>query len=164
MRRQDLGVVLLLVAFANWTGCGPGNNVWVTGKLLKGGAAYVPPKGQLVSVTFVGLEIKDDSGKTILSGEPFSADVDQEDGSFFVPGPERTGIPRGKYRIAVTQKKTREEYEATKPKTKNVNALKETRETDTLQGRFGLTNSPITRVVKKGEELVIDLDKPGEST
>jgi hypothetical protein len=164
MRRNDLVLALLVVALANSAGCGSGDNVWVTGKLLKGGAAYVPPKGQLVSVTFVGLEIKDDSGKTILSGEPFSADVDQEDGSFFVPGPERTGIPRGKYRIAVTQKKTREEYEATKPKTKNVNALKETRETDMLQGRFGLTNSPITRVVKKGEELVIDLDKPGEST
>jgi hypothetical protein len=33
-----------------------------------------------------------------------------------------------------------------------------------LGGRFGLTNSPITREVKTGEEFVIDLDKPGEST
>jgi hypothetical protein len=164
MRRNDLVFALVLVALANSTGCGSGNNLWVTGKLLKGGAAFVAPKGQLVSVTFVGLEIKDDSGKTIPSGEPFSAEVDQTNGSFVVPGPERSGIPPGKYRIAVTQKKTREEYDATKSKTKKVNTFKENRETDMLEGRFGLSNSPITRELNKGEEVLIDLDQPSEST
>jgi hypothetical protein len=157
MRRNAMVVALLIAPLATISGCGgSGNNVWVTGKLLKGGAKYVPPQGQFVNVTFVGLEIQDDSGKVVQSAEPFQADLDQENGTFSVPGTEGRGIPPGRYRVAVTQKMSRETFDAAKPKLKKgVN-----RETDTLGNQFGLGSSPIIREVKTGGEFLIDLDKP----
>ena len=81
---------LVLVA-----GCGEADNtVWVTGKLLKGGAKYEAPADQLVSVTFVGTEVKDKAGKTVSNNEPYLADYDPADGSFTVRR-ERPGHPAG---------------------------------------------------------------------
>jgi hypothetical protein len=150
-------LALLVASLAASAGCGgSGNTVWVTGKLLKGGSAYVPPKGQLVSVTFVVIEAKDDSGKSVQGGEPYLADVDQANGTFSVPGPDRQGIPPGRYRVAVTQKLTREEFNAANPvPKKGVD-----REKDMLSGRFSLHESPIIREVKASAELIIDLDRP----
>ena len=161
MPRSHLVLALLSVPLVASAGCGePSNAVWVTGKLLKGGAEYVPPKGQFVYVTFVGLKIQDNSGKTIQSGEPFWAEVDQVHGTFSVLGPDRRGIPPGSYRVAVTQKMEREAFEAarkSRPK-KGVD-----RETDMLANRFGLVTSPIIREIKSSCDLAIDLDKPGET-
>jgi hypothetical protein len=160
MRRNRLVLALPLVLLVAPLGCGrSGNNVWVTGKVLKGGSKYTPPTGQLVYVTFVALEVKDESGKAIMGGEPFTADVDQANATFSVPGRDGYGIPPGKYRIAVTQKMTRETFDATKPQPKK-GWKGVDRETDTLANRFSLESSPIVREVKTGEELVIDLDKP----
>jgi hypothetical protein len=138
-------------------GCGePRNTVWVTGKVLKGGNGYVPPTDHIVNVTFIGLEIQDVSGKALSSSEPFWAEVDQTNGTFSVPGPDGRGIPPGKYRVAVTQKLTREAFNAANPKPKKgVN-----REKDTLGNRFGPDTSPFVREVKTGGEVTIDLDKP----
>ncbi len=157
MRRSHLVLALLIAPLAASPGCGKsGNTVWVTGKLLKGGTVYVPPKDRTVNVTFVGLEIQDSSGKTSQSGEQFWAEVDQAKGTFTVPGTDRQGIPPGKYRVAVTQKMTREAFSAANPKPKkDVN-----RETDLLKDRFGAGTSPIVREVKSSGELVVDLDKP----
>jgi hypothetical protein len=165
MRPSQLVLALLLVPLAASPGCGGRRNtVWVTGKLLKGGAQYVPPKDQLVYVTFVALEVKDDSGKTIPSGEAYTANLDQTKGTFSVPGPEGQGIPPGKYRIAVTQKMEREAFNAAKPQSqsKSRNKKRVDRETDMLADRFGLGTSPIVREVNTSQELTIDLDRPNE--
>jgi hypothetical protein len=160
MPRSNWVHALLTAALVACAGCGDaGNNVWVKGKLLKGGTAYVPPKDQVVTVTFVGLEIQDNSGKPIQAAEPFQAEVDQESGIFSVPGTEGRGIPPGKYRVAVTQKLMREAYNAANPKKpkRGVN-----RETDLLANRFGLDTSPIIREVKSSGDWTIDLDHPAE--
>jgi len=157
MRCSHLALTLLIVPLFASPGCGePSNGVRVTGKLLKGGAPYVPPDGQLVSVTFVGLEIQDISGKKSQSNEPFWAEVDQTNGTFSVPGTERRGIPPGKYRVAVTQKLKREAFNAAHTRGKKG----ADRETDTLVSRFGLGNSPIIREIKSSCDLAIDLDMP----
>jgi len=153
----SIGITLLAAS----QGCGERTNtVWVSGKLLKGGVKYVPPEGQLVSVTFVGLEIEDNSGKTVQGSEPFWAEVDQTSGTFRVPGPQGQGIPPGKYRVAVTQKMLREAYDAKPhpPPKRSLNRVD--RESDMLKGRFGLAHSPIIREVKTSGELIIDLDRP----
>jgi hypothetical protein len=156
--RRNLLVLALLIAPL---GCGGSSNtVWVTGKLLKGGARYDVPKDQAVSVTFVALEVKDASGKSVQDPEPYLADLDPDSGTFTVLGPDRRGIPTGKYRVAVTQRLKRESYDAVKKQSKN-KAL--TRETDMLGNRFGLDTSPIVREVPKSTDLVIDLDNPSES-
>jgi len=161
MRSSHLVLALLIVPLVTSPGCGePSNGVWVTGKLLKGGAEYVPPKDQFVYVTFVGLEIQDNSGKTIQSGESFWAEVDQASGTFSVPGPERRGIPPGRYRVAVTQKMERVAFDAPNPSRpkKGID-----RETDMLAHRFGLDTSPIIREIKSSCNLAIDLEKPAET-
>jgi hypothetical protein len=161
MQRRFVITALLIAPLVISAGCGGSTNtVWVTGKLLKGGAKYEPPEGQLVSVTLVGLEIQDNAGKTVQSSEPFWAAYDQASGTFSVPGPEGRGIAPGKYRVAVTQKYSREAFDAEKKagRTKK----RADRETDMLANKFGLATSPIIREVKTGGELVIDLDRPTE--
>jgi len=154
-------LILALAPLVVFPGCGAsGNTVWVTGKLLKGGATYVAPEGQLVSVTFVGMEIQDAAGKKTQSSEPFLAAFDQVSGTFSVPGHEGRGIPPGKYRVAVTQKMSREAFDAAK-KTGTIKKGVD-KETDMLAGQFSLTTSPIIREVKTGGQLVIDLDHPTE--
>jgi hypothetical protein len=160
MRSRYLILALLIGPLAAALGCGGrGNNLWVTGKLLKGGNKYIPPEGQLVYVTFVGLDIKDENGKPIEGGEPFQADVDQASGTFSVPGKEGYGIPPGKYRIAVTQKMTRETYDATKKPNQRPKPGPG-REIDTLGDKFGIDKSPITREIKASGEQIIDMDQP----
>jgi hypothetical protein len=155
MRR--LRFALLIVPLVTFAGCsGRGNTVSITGKLLKGGAPYVPPSGQLVSVTLVGIEIQDETGKKVQGGDPFLAIVDQTNGSFSVPGPEGYGIPPGKYRVTVTQKLSRDAFNAANPRPKKG----VDRETDMLRDKFGVTTSPFIRQVDKSQELTIDLDKP----
>jgi hypothetical protein len=162
MRHSRLLLALLIPPLLAHLGCSGGNTVWVTGKVLKGGAPYHAPEGQLLYVTFVATEIKDDSGKDIPGGDEFMADLDQATGTFSVPGKERRGIPPGKYRIAVTQKMRREAFDATKPHSKR--GLKRAdRETDMLANQFGIDTSPIVREVKGAQDIAIDLDRPREA-
>jgi hypothetical protein len=159
MRRGLLLIVLLIASLATSQGCGSGDSVWVSGKLLKGGTTYTPPEGERVTVTFVGVEAKDPSGKPIETGEPFTAEVNQAQGTFTVPGRERKGIPSGKYRVAVIQKFTREAFDKAypKPPKKGID-----RETDRLGNKYTLQNSPIVREIRSSRDVVIDLDNPAK--
>jgi hypothetical protein len=159
MLRSHPALILLIALLIADTGCsGRGNNVWVTGKLLKGSEKYVAPEDQHVHVTFVGLETKDESGKALPSGEPYWAEFDQANGTFSVPGPERQGIPPGKYRVAVTQKMERVAFDKA-PKSHDKKKRLD-RETDMLNDKFGMSTSPIVREITKSTDLEIDLDKP----
>ena len=106
----------LLLASATYflAGCG-GHNVGVTGKLLKGGVKYTPPEGHRITITLVALEAKDEDGK-VVKDEPFQATLKPDGESFWVAGRDGSGVPPGKYRVAVTQRMTREAFEASKPK------------------------------------------------
>ena len=160
MQRFKFVVALVIAALVVSPGCGGGrgNTIRVTGQLLKGGAKYVPPRGQLLSVTFVGLEIEDASGKKLPSGEPFLATLDQESATFSVPGPEGYGIPPGKYRVAVTQRMARDAFEEAKKAGRTKKGA--TRETDLLSGRYSVETSPIVLEVKTSGEVTVDLDNP----
>jgi hypothetical protein len=165
MRRSLLLLALLIGLLVISPGCGGGHTVWVTGKLLKGGSKYEPPKDQLVTVTFVPLEVKDPSGKTVKGGDAYQADYDPASGTFTVPGPDRQGIPPGKYRVAVTQKMERTAFDAAKEKiTDKAKKRAFTRETDMLADRYGPTTSPITVEVTRSEEAIVDLDQAAPST
>jgi hypothetical protein len=160
MLRTSLGPALCALGLSVLTGCGgSGKTVWVTGKLVKGGNKYTAPVNQKVSLTFVTLALKDASDKRAPTQDSYSADVDQEKGSFTVPGPLGEGIPPGKYRVAVTQTWTREGL-------KNAPVEKGKRppgrETDLLRGRLNSENSRIDRTVDaSSSDLTIDLDQPG---
>jgi hypothetical protein len=157
--RRLLLQALLFAPLAVATGCGgSGNNVWVTGKLLKAGAKYEPPKDHQVNVYFVALEAKDAAGKAIQGGEPFQADYDPTSGSFSVPGVEGRGIPPGKYRVAVTEKLKREAYDALPAPLKKKGAI--SRDDDMLKSQYGIGTSPIIREIPKSTDLDIDMTKP----
>jgi len=141
------------------SGCGGSGEpvVWVTGKLLKGGAKYEPPADQQVTMMFVAMEIENAEGKVVPSTEPYLAHYDGANGTFKVPGKDGSGIPPGKYRVAITLKLKREALNATKPIQKAVD-----RERDYLDNKFGVTTSPIVRQIKSSTDLTLDLDKPTE--
>jgi hypothetical protein len=139
------------------SGCGSGGTVWVTGKLVKGGAQYTPPVRQRVALSFVVIELKNTSAKTISRGDAFAAEVNQQTGTFTVPGPQGQGIPPGKYRVEVAQRWTREGLKNV-PVEKGKRAVN--RETDLLRGRFAAGSSPIVRTIEGPGEITIDLDQP----
>jgi hypothetical protein len=161
MRSSLASLAFLTASVIASPGCGGGNTLWVTGKLLKGGTQYAPSKDQLVTITFIALGGQDPSGKTVQGGEPYQAEYDPASGTFSVPGPDGRGIPPGKYRVAVTQKLERSAYDAAKPKITDKAAKKAfTRDADTLKDRFGLTTSPIVVEVNRSQDVTIDLDRP----
>ncbi len=157
MLRHLTPIALALTLLPLLSGCGgSGHYVWVTGTLLKGGAPYKPPEGQNVTLAFVAIETLDADGKVAKRSDQYQADLD-ESGWFKVIGPEGSGIPPGKYRVAISQRYNREAFEALKNKPKGM-----VRDDDTLKDRFGPATSPIVREVKGRTDLVIDMDKPTE--
>jgi hypothetical protein len=163
MRYRHPLLAVLIGVLAGSPGCGgPGNGVWVTGKLLKGGAKYTPPEDQVVSVTFVPLEVQDASGKTTKGGDIYAAEFNDSESTFEVPGPDRRGIPPGKYRVAVTQKLKREAYDAARQKAPR-GKKPPSREADMLADRFGTSTSPLIVQVNRSEEVTVDMDRPTES-
>ena len=160
IRTHARAFALLALTTLALAGCGSsGNKVVAKGQLLKGGSPYAPPRENLVHVTLVALDVVDDAGKK-QNGEAYAADVDQETGAFTVKGSDGLGVAPGKYRVAVTQKLTREAFNAANAKGGKLPKGAD-RDADTLMDKFGLGSSPITREVRPGEELVVDLDKPG---
>jgi hypothetical protein len=157
MRRSRVVLALLIAPLAALPGCGSGDTVWASGRLVKGGDPYVAPPDQSLQVTFISTDAT--AGK---AGE-YGADVDQAKGTFVLSGAEGQGIPPGKYRVVITQKLRREAFDAARAKSRSKKRLD--REDDTLGGRFGAASSTvILREVKPGGgEMVIDLDKPLET-
>ncbi len=158
MRRLHFTILCLVVTLLALPGCGGSNTIWVTGHLLKGGAPYVPPSEQRVTLTFVAMEVKDATGKPVPATDPYLAEFDPANSSFQVPGPDRQGIPPGKYRVAVTQTLRREAFDAAQKKSKK----RLDRDADTLADRFSATNSPIIVEVNRSEAVEIDLERPGK--
>jgi hypothetical protein len=160
MPRHSLLLRLLILSpTLALAGCG-GGEVKVSGKLLKGGVKYAPPEGHRITITLVAIEAKDAAGRSIVD-EPFQAMLGEDGESFTVPGREGRGIPPGKYRFAVTQRMTREAFEAAKPEAPP-GKPPITRESDFLENKFGEKTSPIVREINGSGSLVIDLDKPTE--
>ena len=160
MRLEWKAASLLALSLA-LSGCGSGVNVKVAGKVLKGGQPYQVPAGQRLHLTLVAVDAQDEAGKSIKN-EPFEATLDEASMTFRVEGKEGYGIPRGKYRVALSQRATREEVERLKGKPTPGKAPID-RETDFLLDRFSVDRSPIVREINGQGELVIDIDRPEAS-
>jgi len=163
MMHRIFPVLTLVVASLTFAGCGSSSDIGITGTLLKGGAKYTPPAGRQVGITFYNVEGQDQDRTAPPSGEPYVAEYSPTDATFTVPGREGNGIPRGKYRIAISRKLTRETFDlmkkTEKPKRGQVPI---TRETDELAASYGPTSSPIVRDLKLSKNVTIDMDKPTE--
>jgi hypothetical protein len=151
-------IVLALVVMSGLAvvGCGSNNRIRVEGVLLKGGSPLTPPDGASNQMVFVAMDVKGDSEKAIGANEPFAA-ILNEDGTFDVPGPDGTGIPRGKYRVSVTQK-YRTKHTIDTPKRSGEASID--RDTDLLRDRYSPTTSPLVVEVTTSEKLTLDLDHP----
>ena len=162
MLRPGLISIALLALAVGSGGCGTSNTIWVTGKLTKGGAPYVVPTDQRVSIVLYAVNVPGESDRKVGANEPFQAQFNPENSTFEVPGPEGRGILPGKYRVAVVQRLTRDalaKLEDT-PKKQAGKARSIDRETDLLNNKYGPTTSPIVRDLIRSEELIIDLDHP----
>jgi hypothetical protein len=155
-RVRALGGALQFALALGLAGCGSSSTIQVTGTLLRGGAAFVPPSDQRLGVTFHAMEVVGESGKSLMAGEPIPALVKPDDGTFTVPGTDGYGIPPGKYRIVVVLKMKRD---STPKDTKKPFD----RDADVLKDRFSPEHSPIVRTLTSSCNLTIDLDNPSDT-
>jgi hypothetical protein len=128
-------IVFGSVACASFAGCSRGDNIRVTGKLVKDGAPYAAKLGgnepDTFVVDFVG---KNSKGE----GLRFSADM-SGDGSFKVAGADGGGIPKGTYRVNVLHSGF-------------LGAGG-----DRLKARFSDDKTPLTVELTKNANLVVDV-------
>jgi hypothetical protein len=131
MRRIST-VAAILAVFLLAAGCGNDGKLRTRGRVVRGGQPVVMGEGEFVRVTFIPLL---DDGKT--AEDFYYAEFNPADGSFQVSGKDRTGMPPGKYRIAVEHMKNRQ---------------------DLFRGKYSGPDSPVIRDVKSmADEVVIDL-------
>jgi hypothetical protein len=119
-------------------GCGGNGKLRTQGRLVMGGQPLIPKDGESIRVTFVPI---------LADGTPpsdhYFAEFNRADGTFRPAGKDKTGMPPGKYRVAVEYKKDKQ---------------------DMFEGRFDENRSPyVFDVNSKTKEIVIDLDKPPAS-
>ena len=115
-------------------GCGGSGKLQTRGRILKNGAPYLPPEGDIVRVMFVPIP----EGKEKIT-DFHMANFDPEDGTFQAAGKDLKGVPPGKYRIAIEQLHRR---------------------ADIFKGAFDAERSPFVQEVNSSTgEIVIDLAK-----
>jgi hypothetical protein len=123
-----------------FVGCGsPG--VKVEGQLVKDGKPFVPPTGQMLSLSFIG---KDADGKE----QSLGAAVNSTDGSFAVTGPKGSGIPPGTYKVKLSVS-----TESSDPDSLN--------RIETLNSQFALINQKdcVIEAGDAGKKITIDVSK-----
>jgi hypothetical protein len=130
--RQAGLLVLCAIALC---GCSSGDRkLKAKGQIVKGGVPFTVPADEYVRVTFYPMP---------ADGSPprnsYVAEYDKNDGRFTVVGPDRLGLPPGKYRVAVEHERKRK---------------------DLFDGAFDADRSPfVVDVSSSNKEFVIDLDK-----
>jgi hypothetical protein len=116
------------------SGCGGSGKLQTRGRILKNGAPYVPPDGDIVRVMFV--PIADGKGKVT---DFHMANFNPEDGTFQAAGKDLKGVPPGKYRIAIEHLHRR---------------------ADIFKGTFDAERSPFVHEINSSTgEIVIDVAK-----
>jgi hypothetical protein len=115
-------------------GCGGSNKLVTKGKVIKDGKPVIAGEGEFLQVTLIPVS---------ADGTPpanfFYAEVDQKTGVFHPSGPDKKGVPPGKYQFAVALKKDKK---------------------DKFEGAYDAERSTIVMDIdSKTPEIVIDLDK-----
>jgi hypothetical protein len=141
------------VVLMGCVGCGGAPGIPVTGKLLRDGKPYQPPLTERLSVTFYLLERPGESDRARKQAEPYFAQLKPEDSTFSVPGPAGSGIPAGKYRITVEQKRKREALADAKHGAREA----VDRDADSFQGFYDFNRSTLNREITKPTDVEIDL-------
>ena len=153
MMSQHFLALTLLASCVMLAGCGSSSTVQVSGKLTKAGAVYKPTDGYRVGVTLYALGEKQGDAGGQVAKEPYAAVVDPETSTFRVPGPDGSGIPPGKYRVSIVEKRTRDAVDtAEKTKHKAVD-----RDDDFFKNRYSPESSLIVRQIDHSDTLTIDL-------
>ncbi len=133
MRRIGWCCFLALLVLS---GCGSGK-LMPKGRLLKDGKPIVlKDEEESMQIFFDPIPAEGQQHP----GDMFAARYNREDGTFTVVGKDGTGMPPGKYRIAIEHHR---------------------RKSDLLKGAFAADKTPFVRDIDaKTGEIVIDLDKP----
>src|SRR5262249_45096027 len=122
------GIALLLA------GCGK-PMLKTKGRVVKGGAPFLPGQGEFVRVTFVPVVEGSRPARDF-----FVAEVDPSTSNFHVSGKDGRGMPPGKYRVAIELDHKR---------------------SDLLKGKFDAEKSPfVFDIDSRTKEIVVDLDDP----
>jgi hypothetical protein len=132
--RTTLILVIGLVA-GLLAGCGS-SMLKPTGRVVKGGAPFLPKDGEFIIVTFC----PEPTGGKATNTELYVCEVDRTKAKFTVAGKDGRGLPPGKYRVAVQLEK---------------------HHSDLLKGQFAMDKSPfVFDVDGNTKEIVLDLDNP----
>ena len=133
--RIALPLLLLLAVGLLALGCGGPKKLQARGRILKNGEVYHPPGEDSFRVTLIPMP-EDGSRPTNY----YAALYDPKDGTFVASGPDRKGVPPGKYRVAVELLHDRN---------------------DVLRGAFGEEKSPFIREIhSSSDDMTVDLGKP----
>jgi hypothetical protein len=136
--------IAMAILVCTMIGCGGGGVKLVTveGKVVDGGAAVsienYEEGGSCLELEWIPL---DDAGQPKGDAESYYIFV-AEDSTFVVDGNDGSGIPEGKYKVAVFRR----------GETNDENG-------DVWAGKFGPDKSPFTIDVGVDEEVVIDISK-----
>jgi hypothetical protein len=126
--------LLAVFCVALVVGCGDGR-MNTKGRIVKGGVPFTPPTDDFVRVTFVPMT---DDGKPPRNF--YIAEYNNETGTFKALAGDLHGIPRGKYRIAVSHERNKK---------------------DLFDGIYDYQTSPfVFDIESSSQEIVIDLDNP----
>jgi hypothetical protein len=137
-------VVVLLVAAA---GCSGSKKVIVTGKLTNGGKSVLPERRGGLTMVF---------SPDPATGNTFPAGFSAADDTFDVPGPDRRGIPAGKYRVTLSMMPPTTTADGKDLSPAVMQSLQH--QADQFNNKYSGTNSPIV-VDVTGPNLDIDLTK-----
>ncbi len=130
-------LVLIALVLFDVCGCGP-SLLKTRGRVLKGGAPFLPGQDEFVRVTFVPVP----QGEQRVE-DFYVAQFDRNDGTFTVAGKDLRGMPPGKYRVAIELDRRR---------------------ADLLGGKFNAEHSPFVFDIDAGTpEVVIDLERTAAS-
>ena len=94
LKRPILFLLTSLALGVLISGCGGPGRLQIKGRVLKNGAPYLPPDGDIVRVMFVPI-----SKERVTDFH--AATFNPEDGTFQVMARDGKGVPPGKYRIAI---------------------------------------------------------------
>ena len=148
LQARCVALVALIVGFVAAAGCGgdkanqlPEGRVKARGRLLKSGlpiqvdTSKLPPGDPGLQVIFVKV------GSVDAGLECPANIISATEGTFELAGPDGKGIAPGRYRVVVI--------------------LAPVGSDDIFKGKYDKTKSKIEVEIKGGEDLVIDIDKPG---
>ncbi len=148
-----LRAAALAVAASLLSGCGgPADHAQARGKVVKGGAAYKPPADRSLRLTLLPAD-------AARAGHVYAANLNREDGTFTVPGPEGYGVPKGRYRIEVVENPRAGSLTGKE----KVGRKRIGDDHDFLAGRFAGPATPFAIDVDGQSEVTIDLDTPGKA-